>query len=256
MIKKFFALAAIFAATMMSFTACEEDKPVGPGLEDETPADVCPDCQKNPCECEPEAAITIDGEFADWDNLEGVQVATLPKGDVDYEQLKTFKLFADETFIYVFCEFDPENTLVFVPYFDLDNDPTTGNDSKWSGAGYEAKAEGSVFEEEGDGVQGAPKAWDPAFYMYTDSGTEEVCAAGLGAVMSSVPAPYNGGATYAFEAAIVREMIAGQYNLGDQFTMGMIQYDLSWSYIGKLPCKTLDQKDAGELEPMLTITLP
>ena len=139
MIKKIFAIAAI-AAAMMSFASCEKT-PVNNGGEnngEETPADVCPDCQKNPCECEEAAAITIDGDYADWENLEGVQVATLPKGDVKYEQLKVFKLFADETFIYVYCEFDPENTLVFVPYFDLDNDPTTGNNSKWDGAGYEA----------------------------------------------------------------------------------------------------------------------
>lgn len=259
MIKKFFAIAAIFAATMMSFSSCE--KPDNGGTNNggnETPADVCPDCQKNPCECEPEAeaAITIDGDFADWDKLEGVQVATLPAGDVDYEQLKTFKAYADETFIYVFCEFDPENTLVFVPYFDLDNDPTTGNDSKWDGAGYEAKAEGSVFGELDGPAQGAAHAWDPSFYLYTDSGTEEVCASGLGAVISSVPAAYNGGATWAFEAAIVREFIAGQYNLGDKLTFGMIQYDLDWSYIGKLPCLNYDDKDAGKKEEMLTVVLP
>ena len=38
--------------------------------------------------------------------------------------------------------------------------------------------------------------------------------------------------------------------------MGMIQYDLNWGYIGQLPCKTLEQADAGETEPMLTVTLP
>ena len=125
MIKKFFAIAAIFAATMMSFTSCDKDPQGGEGNTD-TPADVCPDCQKNPCECEPELAISIDGDFADWDNLEGVAVATLPSGDVKYEQLKTFKAYADAEFIYFFCEFDPENTLVFGPYFDLDNDINTG----------------------------------------------------------------------------------------------------------------------------------
>ena len=257
MIKKIFAIAAI-AAAMMSFASCEKT-PVNNGGENngnETPADVCPDCQKNPCECEEAAAITIDGDYADWENLEGVQVATLPKGDVKYEQLKVFKLFADETFIYVYCEFDPENTLVFVPYFDLDNDPTTGNNSKWDGAGYEAKAEGSVFEELDGPAQGAPHAWDPSYYMYTDSGTEEICASGLGATMSSVPAALPNSKLYAFEAAIVREFIAPGYNLGSQLTMGMIQYDLDWSYIGQLPCQTLEAKDAGAKDTMLTITLP
>ena len=257
MIKKFFAIAAIFAAKMMSFTSCEKSPDQG---GQETPADVCPDCQKNPCECEEVAtAINIDGDFSDWDKLEGAVVATCPKDDVAYEQFKTFKVYADEEFIYIFCEFDPENTLVFVPYFDLDNDPSTGNDSKWSGAGYEAKAEGGVFEEveTDDGpVQGAAQAWDPAFYQYTDSGTEKVLDSGM-AVLSSVPAAYKG-ATWAFEASILRSVVLEAYGIADatQFTMGMYQYDLDWSCIGQLPCKTFAQKDAGELEPMLTVTLP
>lgn len=235
------------------FMACEPTATPDGGNEGtpdvENPADT-------PEDEEPAAAITIDGDYADWDKVEGVQVATLPNGDVKYEQLKVFKLFADETFIYVYCEFDPENTLVFVPYFDLDNDPTTGNNSKWDGAGYEAKAEGSVFEELEGPAQGAAHAWDPSFYLYTDSGTEEICASGLGATMSSVPAPLNGGSLYAFEAAIVREFIAPGYNLGDKLTVGMIQYDLDWSYIGQLPCETLEDKDAGALDKMLTIALP
>ena len=224
MIKKFFAIAAIFAATMMSFNSCEKNPDQG---GQETPADVCPDCQKNPCECEEvAAAINIDGDFSDWDKLEGAVVATCPKDDVAYEQFKTFKVYADEEFIYIFCEFDPENTLVFVPYFDLDNDPSTGNDSKWSGAGYEAKAEGGVFEEveTDDGVvQGAAQAWDPAFYQYTDSGTEKVLDSGM-AVLSSVPAAYKG-ATWAFEASILRSVVLEAYGIADatQFTMGMLE---------------------------------
>ena len=255
--KKFMTLAAMFAAVMVSFTACEDqttDPTPTPGEE------VCADCGKTPCECEaePEFAIKIDGDFSDWDNLEGVQVATLPAGDVSYEQLKTFKAYADETFIYVFCEFDPENTLVFVPYFDLDGNPATGNDSKWSGAGYEAKAEGSVFEELDGPAQGAAHAWDPAFYYYGDP--SDVLDAGL-AVTSSVPAAYKNG-NWAFEASILRELVVDSYaaifsdTKTDSFTFGMIQYDLNWDYIGKLPCKTLEQIEAGEKEPMLTVVLP
>ena len=158
-------------------------------------------------------------------------------------------------FIHVYCEFDPTNTLVFVPYFDLDSDATTGNTSKWDGAGYEAKAEGAVWTtDEAETTLLEPKAWDPAFYLYTDAGTEEICAAGIGAVVSSVPAPTKDG-LYAFEASIVRDLIA-MYDLGDTFTCGMIQYDLSWSYIGKLPCKNSADREAGQLEEMLTVTLP
>ena len=254
--KKIMTLAAMFAAVMMSFSACNpddtkpQDKPdTEQGGENEDEGNQ---------EEEPTAAITIDGDFADWDALEGAVVATLPEGDVKYEQLKTFKMYADADFIYIFCEFDPENTLVFVPYFDVDHDPSTGNNSKWSGAGYEAKAEGSVFDEAGTEEapeQGAPHAWDPTFYYYGES-TEEVLAAGV-AVTSSVPAEYKNG-NWAFEASILREVVLEAIRVTDQskFTMGMIQYNLDWDYIGQLPCKTLSEIEGGATEPMLTVTLP
>lgn len=242
--KKIFTIVAM-AAMLMACGGNEEDPQNKPGNKP-GPGD------------EPEfvSKITIDGNYADWDAVtENIQIATLPEGEVQYSQLKTFKLYADEMFIHVYCEFDPENTLVFVPYFDLDSDATTGNTSKWDGAGYEAKAEGAVWTtDEAETTLLEPKAWDPAFYLYTDAGTEEVCAAGTGAVISSVPAPTTGG-LYAFEASIVRDLIA-IYGLGDTFTMGMIQYDITWSYIGKLPCKNAADREAGALEEMLTVTLP
>ena len=249
--KKMMTLAAMFAAVMVSFTACEKNGNNNEGGNNNDDSEE-PGIESN-------AAIQCDGEYSDWEGLEGVVTATCPADDVAYEQFKTFKVYADEEFIHIFCEFDPEMTLVFVPYFDLDNDPSTGNNSKWSGAGYEGKAEGGVFEEvtTDDGpVQGAPQKWDPAFYLYAESGTEKVLDAGM-AVLSSVPAPYKNG-TWAFEASILREVVLEAYGIADatQFTMGMYQYDLNWSCIGQLPCKTFAQKDAGELEPMLTITLP
>ena len=255
--KKIMTLAAMFAAVMMSFSACNPDdtKPQDkPGTEQGGENE-----DEGNQEEEPTAAISIDGDFADWDALQGAQVATLPEGDVKYEQLKTFKMYADEEFIYIFCEYDPENTLVFVPYFDLDGDPTTGNDSKWSGAGYEAKAEGSIYDDSVEGVQGEPKPWDPTFYYYGDS-TTEVLAPGM-AVTSSVPAAYKNG-NWAFEASILREVLIDTYasvfagTSTTSFTMGMIQYNLDWDYIGQLPCKTLSEIEGGATEPMLTVTLP
>ncbi len=245
--KKFFALAAVAAM----FIACGGEKPAPqpqpqPGVGDEV---------------EFEGAISIDGQYADWDAVtENIQVATLPEGECRYSQLKTFKLHADENFIYVYCEFDPTNTLVFVPYFDLDSDATTGNTSKWDGAGYEAKAEGDIWTwtldaDENPVSQEAPKAWDPAFYEYTDEGTIEVCPASLGAVISSTPAPTKDG-LYAFEAALVREILDDAYGLEGTFTMGMIQYDMDWMYIGQLPCQSEDARMEGALEEMLTVTLP
>ena len=248
--KKLMTIAAMFAAVMTTFTACEKNGNENGGNNNGGSDE--PEIESN-------AVIQCDGDYSDWEGLEGVVVATCPADDVLYEQFKTFKVYADEEFIHIFCEFNPEETLVFVPYFDLDNDPATGNNSKWSGAGYEAKAEGGVFEEvetEDGTVQGAPCKWDPSFYHYTDAGTEKVLASGM-AVLSSVPAPYKNG-NWAFEASILREVVLDAYGIADatQFTMGMYQYDLNWSCIGQLPCKTFTEKELGELEPMLTITLP
>ena len=265
--KKIMTLAAIFAAVMMGVTSCNPDdtKPEQkPDVEtpdnggEETPDNGGEETPDNGGEETPAAAITIDGDFSDWDALEGAVVATLPEGDVKYEQLKTFKMYADEEFIYIFCEYDPENTLVFVPYFDLDSNPATGNDSKWSGAGYEAKAEGSIYDESEEGVQGAPQPWDPTFYYYGEP--ETVLESGM-ATTSCTPVEYKNG-NWAFEASILREILIDSYasafpdTATDKFTVGMIQYNLDWDYIGQLPTKTLAEIEAGEKEPMLTVVLP
>ena len=245
--KKFFAFVAM-AALMMS---CGEPDNGGNGNGNGIPM---PDV---------DSEITIDGSYSDWDAIsDKVQVATLPEGDVTYSQLKTLKLYADESFIFIFCEFDPANTLVMVPYFDIDSDGLTGNDSKWSGAGYEGKAEGEIwtwrtemeYDREVCVEQLEPKAWDPSFYLYTEDGTECVFEAGTGGVLSSVPSATKEG-LYAFEALILRDALFA-YELGDTFTMGMYQYNQNWACIGQLPCITDDQKVAGELEYMLTVTLP
>ena len=81
------------------------------------------------------------------------------------------------------------------------------------------------------------------------------------AVTSSVPAAYKNG-NWAFEASILREVLIDTYasvfagTSTTSFTMGMIQYNLDWDYIGQLPCKTLSEIEGGATEPMLTVTLP
>ena len=193
--------------------------------------------------------------FEFWKYSKKDEVATLPEGWVEYEQLKTLKLYSDKIYIYMFCEFDPKNALTLVPYFDVDSDPSTGNDSKWNGAGYEAKAEGALFEELDFNVQGEPCPWDPCFYYYGEW-TEEVLRPGI-AVISSTPVSYRDG-TMAFEAAILRDVVLDALKVTDKtkLTMGLILYDINWDYIGKLPCKTIDELEYGVSETMLTLMLP
>lgn len=73
-------------------------------------------------------AITIDGEFDDW-NDPNVQSWSLPDGDVLYKSIKHLKLAANGKYVYVYMEFyDPgfDFNMPFNMYVDADGDPNTG----------------------------------------------------------------------------------------------------------------------------------
>ena len=126
-------LAAIFAAVMMGFSACQpEDQPSTPGTEetpgtndetpgtnDETPGtnDETPGTnEETPGEDDYKSPITIDGEFADWDNLEGVVVCNSDP-EATLQGLKQMKVYADEVFINVLLDID----------YEIIEDRTAGN---------------------------------------------------------------------------------------------------------------------------------
>lgn len=82
------------------------------------------------------ANITVDGVFDDWDTAPA-SVWTLPEGDVKYGMIKTLKLAANGSRVFVYFEFDDpsnynsktpyeDNSLPFNMYIDTDGDPTTG----------------------------------------------------------------------------------------------------------------------------------
>ena len=76
--KKIMTLAAMFAAVMMAFSSCDKPTPT-PGPDTDQPAETCPDCGEalEDCTCEelPAGAITIDGQYDDWNAL-GTKVVT------------------------------------------------------------------------------------------------------------------------------------------------------------------------------------
>lgn len=75
------------------------------------------------------ANITIDGVFADWDDVK-INVATLPADATSKTVIKTLKAYADATNIYVYGEIAMETSVRMGFEFDLDNDSSTG-DHMW-----------------------------------------------------------------------------------------------------------------------------
>lgn len=251
--KKFFALAAIFAATMISFTACEEDKPVGPG-PDETPTDVCEECGKNPCECEEDyvSPITIDGDFADWAGLDAskVSVATC-NADAKWTALKTVKVYCDDVYLNVYFEFDADeiadlSSVPFHVYINEDASAATGNDQFLGQGGQDWLMEGFVFSE------GAFCSYDPYLFDYT--GAEDTVEWAYEEILPGDSGIGSGaGAGNAYEFSLMREMLMG-VNLADTFTIGF-DIQQSWNSVGVLPNTAISDDNANGSVEMLVVNV-
>lgn len=249
MIKKFFAIAAIFAATMMSFSSCE--KPDNGGTNNggnETPADVCPDCQKNPCECEPEAAITIDGDFADWDALTDVATAVCDP-EAGWTALTTLKACADAEAVYVYLEFveaevaDRAWTPVHL-YLDADGSAETGGyGDQYAEAACEWCLEGAVFAD------GAFCSYDGGLYPWMG----EVGANGWEWGESLYAGFTSGaGAGNKYELKLTKELCediewAATFGLG-------VDIQQSWESVGVLPNAACTDDNSAGLAPLLRVT--
>lgn len=127
--KKFFAIAAMAAMLIACGEPAEETPNNGGGNNNEG----------DNTEQEYVAAITVDGNFADWDALtSGVSVATLPEGAY-LTGLKEFKAYCDEYYLFIYGEYDPavitsyDWTVVDI-YLNIDGDETTGGGNDHFGA--------------------------------------------------------------------------------------------------------------------------
>ena len=251
--KKFFALAAIFAATMISFTACEEDKPVGPG-PDETPADVCEECGKNPCECEEEyvSPITIDGDFADWNNLDAAYVATAScNADAKWTALEKVKVYCDGVYLNVYFEFSDDEIAdrAWVPfhvYINQDASEAAGNDQFLGQGGQDWLLEGAVMAD-GDFC-----SYNPALFSY--DGAEDTVEWAYGEVLPEGSGIGSGaGAGTKYEFALMVEMLQG-VELSDTFTIGF-DIQQSWNSVGVLPNTAIADDNANGAVKMLEVTI-
>lgn len=244
MIKKFLTLAVVAAL----FVACGEEKPTptpnpGGGNNTEEP--------EEPEEPEFVGKINIDGDFADWDALAADEyvVATLPEGECLYPVLKTFKMCADELYLYIFLEFNPKGVYTDVTdewsgvrYLDLfideDNDPATGRYYAWSNC--------ASYMLQG-GFHGVTTPYNPSVDLYTgvdgepDWFWEDLGVYGL--MTSCLPVTVSEEVAR-FECSLLRPLIP--FEMAETIGVGAIVETEGWSSIGQLPQNAVEDAPATE----------
>ncbi|MBO7604164.1 MAG: hypothetical protein J6S97_07110 [Bacteroidales bacterium] len=237
--KKYFLLAAMAAVALV---AC---KPANPDDEGDGPDD----------EKEYVQPIKIDGNFDDWSKLDASKVATAKcNPDAAKNALKIVKVYADEVYVFVYFEWDKEQTN---PVPDVDHVPfhcyingdgkadTGGYGDEFSDACSELMLEGFIYP---DGT--AVGSYEPGCHKWIGDthGTgwtwEELGAVAGLCAGAGVPGKY--------EFYIAREL----YPLGklaDNFSIGF-DIQLDWESVGVLPNAAVTDDNPGGLAPSLQIT--
>ncbi len=223
-----FALMGIAA---LAFVACNENKPEGGegGGGGEEPE------YENPISVE-------DGSLADWDALDANYVfeAVCPE-DGNYLGLKMIKVYADEYYINVQAEYDPEEIIdrAWTPfhfYFNTDNsDLTGGYGDQWLDANTDILLEGAVFASPEEGAEGEPCGYYPEVFAWTG----EVGGTGwsweaLTASADFVASQHVGNI---IEFQFIRELIPAPMGAAwnaEEFGMG-VDIQQNWESVGILP---------------------
>lgn len=220
----------------------------------DTPA---PDTDPKPTE----NAITIDGDFADWESANDY-VALLPdNAAANYPAAKKLKIATDKNFIYIYTEYDNSYdpaTLrlnVFMDTdmaFDSDGRATTGSGSwMYANDGTEIYICGLLFDGGNPGWSWA----DVFMYSGTPLAAEwawtSVVPGGSGATNSSQAVDLGNGVS-AIEASIMRAAIPG---LGEKVRIGIYLQD-DWAECGILPQgSATDSGEFGSAEKLI-VALP
>ena len=252
--KKFMTFAAMFAAVAIAFTACnKEEKPQG----DNNTVVTCPDCgqPEDDCTCNDfEAAIKIDGDFADWAAVTPITATCDP--DAKYTALTTLKVYTDEMYIHVYFEFSEDEIvdLAWVPfhvYINANNNTEGMGDDQWiAQAGQDFLFEGAVIANEFC-------SYDPGLFTYNE---EHADADGdfttVDWAWDSVLPEGSGIATGAgagnkYELSIMKEMVPGM-ELAETFGLG-VDIQQSWNSVGVLPNTAMTDTNASGAAPMLQV---
>ena len=257
---------ALFCAAAIVLVACE-------------PKEVtCEVCGQDPCVCGTGSdyvnPISVeDGSLADWDALptEYVATATLPEG-CSMDGLKSIKVYADELYINLAVEYDPEIITDlgwpgFHVYIDTDNNSTTGGfGGQWSEAAFDVLLETAIFSS------GEPNPYNPAvFYWWGEVGAsgwevidpalgEPVAENKWGAIIGEGEAPIGNSQHVGnvFEIQLMWELIPTPSGTpstapwGDVIKLG-VDIQQNWTTAGLLPAAADDETGATVTAAPLTV---
>jgi hypothetical protein len=187
-----------------------------------------------------------DNSIAEWANLpaEFVATAVCPE-DGAYLGLKSVKVYADELYINILAEYDPEEipnhtSVPFHVYINTDNsDETGGYGDQWTDANVDIMMEGFFFSaKEWDGEtpldEGAPCEYEPVIVPWTG----EVGGTGWGWGDELVPAGvfvHSQHVGNCVELQMMRELIPSLVGWNEkEFGIGF-DIQQSWESVGILP---------------------
>ena len=204
------------------------------------------------------AAITIDGDFADWAALEkGTYSQTYGDEDATHPALTHAKVYADADFVYVYFEWDTEYTepvpdvdhVPFHCYINTDGDATTGGFAdQFADACTDVLLEGFIYP---DGV--SVGSYDPTAYAWVG----EANGSGWGWSEDILPdggACEGAGIEGKYEFKIDRSVIAGiGFPIADVFSIGF-DIQQNWDSVGILPNSHVTDDNPGGLAPSLQVT--
>ncbi|NDV46078.1 PKD domain-containing protein [Paludibacter sp. 221] len=210
-------------------------------------------------------AITIDGDFSDWDDLGSAVASTVCAENASLTALKSLKAYADNLYIYLLVEFDDaqitdKSWVPFHIYLDADNSKATGGyGDQFADASTEAMLEGALF----DGGQAV--SFDPAGFKWCGE------VGGTGWEWGELPrdesnawgASFTNGSGVAksattgnkVEIAITRELIALiAPTFADTFGVG-VDIQQNWSSVGLLPNLPVEEDGTVNYANTLKVTI-
>lgn len=247
--KKLMTFAAIFAAAMMSFTACDKTTADDDGGKTSN-ENLCPDCGKDPCECVDEyvSPITIDGDFSDWAALDATKVAVATcNADAKWTAMKTLKVYADDVYINVYFKVDPDEVTEDSPvdvYLDADGSETGASNNFANESAIDYLLEGAYYEG------GATVSCDLGLFSY-DGTVEEFSWAFTSILEGGIST--GAGTVGEYEFSIMREMLLG-VELADTFGIG-VTVSQNWEPVGLLPNTAVTDENTKGSANLLRVTV-
>ncbi len=256
---------ALMCAAAIALVACGPDEPTNE----------CEVCGEDPCVCDEGSTYVqlidvADASLADWEDVpaEYLATATLPEDNL-YDGLKSLKVYADELYINLAVEYDPEVITDlgwpgFHVYINTDNSAETGyKSSQWSDPSFDILLETAVFAE------GEPRNYAPALFWFWGEAGSDVWEDWYDPAVGTPTSENKWGAVVGedesdlgnsqlvgnvFEIQLAKEKITTPTTWADEFTLA-VDIQQNWSTAGALPAVTLDETGASVPAKSLTVKI-